>query len=380
MRTKIEISPADLRDFIKHLGWQQITEATKDREYLFTHPDTPRQIYFPMDREVPDYSESLWMTVEKLAAFNSVEPIQVLRRIEEARDDTLAFRLFGHSIDDSFVPFSYVKSMLKGAEGMLLSSAHTILKPQIFHPRMNRAEGRRLIQETRFRHTEPGSFIMKVSCPIHALESEGDAQIHLLDIDEDAPFVRKVTALIHRSLTKLVHSIEDDTIDAYIQQEKASHAPLISYNICEAVGGFAESDRSLELRPRWSILRAVSQDLQKPVRISNDYFQRFQEIAKELKPREKELEDTFVGTVEELEGTLDDEGNRSGDVVLHILVPDGDPIRARVNLDVNQYKIADQAHMNGRSPYVKIRGKLRPGNQPQRITNLSVFQSISSAD
>jgi hypothetical protein len=380
MKPKIDISPADLRDFVKHRGWQQVNEAIKDREYLFNHPDTPRQLYFPMDREVADFSDSIWMTIEKLAAFDSMDTIQMLRRIEEARDDTLAFRLFGESSDDSFVPFGFVKSMLKGAEGLLLSSTHTILKPQIFHPRMNRAEGRRLIEATRFRHTEPGSFIMKVSCPIHALESEGDAQIELLDIDETAPFVRKVTSLIHKSLSKIVQSIEADTVGTYIEEEKRSQAPTLSYNICDAVGGFSEGRRSLELRPQWSILRPTSEDLQKSIRIANDYFPRFQEIAKELKPREKEVEDTFIGTVEELEGTLDDDGNRSGDVVLHILIPDGDPIRARVNLDVDQYKIADQAHMNGRTPYVKLRGRLRPGNQPQRISNLSLFQPISSTD
>lgn len=155
---------------------------------------------------------------------------------------------------------------------------------------------------------------------------------------------------------------------------------MISYNICDAVGGFSGSESSLELKPQWSILRPAAPELLGAVRISYDYFPRFQEIAKELKPKEKDVEDTFIGTVEELEGTLDDEGNRSGDVVLHILVPDGDPIRARVNLDANQYKTADRAHMNGRTPYVKVRGRLRPGNQPQRITNLSLFESISSTD
>ncbi|NJM55461.1 MAG: hypothetical protein HC841_05690 [Verrucomicrobiae bacterium] len=365
---------------MKYLGWRQIKEAIEDREFLFEHADTPRQIFFPMDRGVSDFSDSIWTTIEKLADFCSVDAIQMLRQIEEARDDTFAFRLFGDSGDDSFIPFSFIKSMLKGAEGMLLSSAHTVLKPQIFHPRMNRAEARRLIEATRFRHTEPGSFVLKVSCPIHALESEGEAQTELLQMVEDAPFVRKVTALIHKSLSKIVQSIEDDTIEAYIEQEKGNRTPLISYNICEAVAGFSGNNQSLEIDPRWSILLDVSEELRRKVVITNDYFRRFHEIAKELKPREREVEDTFIGTVEELEGVLDDEGNRSGDVVLHILVPDGDPIRARANLDVNQYRTADQAHMNGRTPYVKLRGRLRPGNQPQRITNLSLFQSISASD
>lgn len=380
MKPRIDISPSDLRDFVKGLGWRQVPEATRDREYLFERPESPRQLYFPMDRDIPDFDDALWMTIEKLAAWDSLDPMQLLRRIEESRDDTIAFRLFGRASDDSFVPFSFVKSILRGAEGLLLSSAHTILKPQIFHPRMNRAEGRRLIESTRFRHTEPGSFVMKISCPIHALESEGETETQLLPIEGNAPFVRKVTSLIHTALTRLVTSIEEDSIESFLEQEKHSETPLISYNLCDAVGSFSGTERSLELLPRWSILRPVSPELQRPVRISNDYFPRFQEIAKELKPRVTDVEDTFIGTAEELEGTRDDDGARSGDVVLNLMVRDGDPIRARVNLNTEQYKVADQAHMNASNPFVQLRGRLNPGNQPLRITNLSLFKVISSSD
>ncbi len=54
-----DITPTDPRDYMKFRGWLQVTEALADGEFLFNHPDSSRQIYFSVHREVPGFEEAL---------------------------------------------------------------------------------------------------------------------------------------------------------------------------------------------------------------------------------------------------------------------------------------------------------------------------------
>jgi len=108
--------------------------------------------------------------------------------------------------------------------------------------------------------------------------------------------------------------------------------------------------------------------------IQQEYFPRFEEIARELKPSVDPVVDTFYATVEELSGEIGTHGERSGEVLLHLLLPQGEQIKVKVNLDATQYHKADQAHMAARNAYIKVKGKLLQGKQPQRLTEVSEFE------
>ena len=49
-------------------------------------------------------------------------------------------------------------------------------------------------------------------------------------------------------------------------------------------------------------------------------------------------------------------------------------IKVRVNLDATQYQKADNAHMAAHNAYVKVKGKLPQGKQPQRMTEVTEFE------
>ena len=63
---------------------------------------------------------------------------------------------------------------------------------------------------------------------------------------------------------------------------------------------------------------------------------------------------------------MGDDGRRSGDVILALLLPEGESIKVKAVLDQTAYAKADQAHMTD-GMYVQVSGKLHPGRQPGAI-------------
>ena len=101
-------------------------------------------------------------------------------------------------------------------------------------------------------------------------------------------------------------------------------------------------------------------------------FSRIEEVRRELRSTEKDQQDTFIGTVERLDGEMTGSGRRSGEVILALLV-DGESVRTRTSLDPEEHEKADKAHMTDGS-YVQITGRLRSGRQPRLLTNVSSFE------
>jgi hypothetical protein len=374
------IAPTDLRDYAKAQGWVLLKEAAKDRLYVMTNPRFERrQLVFPMDTTAPDYVEAVTLMVDKLATMESSTPQAILKSLLEVGDDSIAFRVTSPRPDDSSIPLSFAGSMIAGAQQLLLASACTVLRPLAHHPRLDRSETRQFLEITRFRHTQPGSFVLNVSCPVQAMGAM-DVQESMWPNETDAPFVRRATIMLRRSLVELVTAIETDSLVELVETAKKSESPLISSNFCEALTHFEDGTlkNSVDIGIAWaaSIPRPADEPIVSVVRVQHDYFSRIEEVRRELRSVEKHTDDTFIGTVERLDGEMGVDGRRSGEVILSLLLPEGDQVRARTNLNADYYMKADQAHM-AEGSYVKVTGRLHPGRQPRQLGDLKSFDLIS---
>ena len=112
-----------------------------------------------------------------------------------------------------------------------------------------------------------------------------------------------------------------------------------------------------------------------PIRFQKDYFPRIEEVRRALRSSERHREDSFIGTVERLDGEIGADGQRAGEVILALLLAEGETVRARASLTPDQYATADRAHMTD-GAYVKVAGKLSPGRQPRSMTGIAVFEQI----
>ena len=370
------IAPTDLRDYAKAHGWMLLKEAAKDRLYVMSNPRFYlRQLVFPMDTTAPDYAEAIALVVEKIAVMEQRTPEAIIKSLMEISDDAVAFRVSSPNQEERYLPLSFASSMIIGAQQLLLASACTVLKPKTHHPRLSRTEAQQFLETARFRHTQPGSFVLNVSCPVQAM----DVQAPLLPDEFEAPFVRRATLILQRSLRKLVSAIETDSLDDLVESLKKSETPLISSNFCEALTRFEDTSlkNSVDIGITWaaSIPRPDDEPENSVVRVQHDYFSRIEEVRRELRSNEKHMEDIFIGTVERLDGEMGDDGCRSGEVILSLLLPEGEQVRARTNLNAEQYAKADEAHMTD-GTYVKVAGKLHPGRQPRQLSELRAFDLI----
>ena len=370
------IAPTDLRDYAKAQGWVLLKEAAKDRLYVMSHPRFGgRQIVFPMDTTAPDYAEAISLMVEKIAVMEQRAPDAVFKSLMEVSDDAIAFRVTSHRPEERYLPLSFAGAMVAGVQQLLLASACTVLKPKAHHPRLSRSEAQQFLETVRFRHTQPGSFVLNVSCPVQAM----DVQAPLLPDEFEAPFVRRSTMTLQRSLRELVSAIETDSLDRLIESLKTSEAPLLSSNFCEALTRFEDESlkNSVDIGITWaaSIPRPANEPAVSIVRVQHDYFSRIEEVRRELRSDERHVEDVFIGTVERLDGEMGEDGRRSGEVILSLLLPEGEQLRSRTNLNADQYAKADQAHMI-EGTYVKVAGKLHPGRQPRQLSELRSFDLI----
>lgn len=366
------INPIDLRDFLKSQGWLVFEQALDDRLFVFSSPAFPRrQLVFPMDLTAPDYVETVNLVIDKMCELTGASRNSLVAKLLSIRDDVLRLRVF-NGANDYDVPLSFASSLITNAEKLLKAAACTVLRPRAHHPRLSLSEANQLIEKSRFGQTERGSYVVKVSCPLNALEVQGSLELS----DSDAPFVRQVTLSLNQALQQLTSAIEADSIDSLVSRIRTSSSPLVSSNLCEALSGMHDDqmDNSLDLSFDWSLLRHLPpQTRSQPIRIQRDYFARVEEIRRELRSVEREQQDTFIGTVERLDGEMGDDGRRSGAVVLAVLLAEeGESVRARTVLTPEQYSIADQAHMTN-GAYVRVTGRLRPGRQPRQLTDITDF-------
>jgi hypothetical protein len=372
------VAPTDLRDFLKSAGWVSDDRSLAERLYALQHPSFPRrQLVFPMDSAAPDYVESVASVLSKFSELISQTPSAVAARLHSFKDDVIRIRV-SFDGDDSEIPLSFAATVVENTSKMLKAAACTVLRPRIRHPRLTLSEASQFVDKARFGQTETGSFVLRVACPIRAMELQGAL---MLD-SGDVPFVRKVTWSLRQAIAQLVGAIEADRLSELIDEIKQHKAPIISSNLCEAISGLHDDrlDNSIDVGLDWSAQLPVADSaLIRTIRIQRDYFSRIEEVRRELRAIETDAAESFVGTVERLDGEMGADGRRSGNVVLALLLRDeGETVRARTMLNAEDYAKADRAHMDGRL-LVRVSGLLWPGRQPRQLTELSSFELLNSS-
>lgn len=372
----LTLTPTDFRDYAKSIGWTILPEAIQDRIYVFHNETFPRrQITIPMDDTASDYCDAISIAVGKISELHKISVQKIIVSIQALHDDTIRVGVASERSNDKTIPLSFASSLIQSAQQMLLSSACTVLKPQAYHPRLTRSEAQQLIEHTRFGHTEPGSFVLKISCPVNAMDIQG-----FLPDGPSMPFVRRTTLALKKGLRSLVDSLETDTLDTLVDRVKSEPTPILSSNLCEAVTRLYDNEirNKINLSFSWAIgYQLPAEDMgSDAIKIQPDYFPRIEEVRRELRAVERHRDDTFIGTVESLDGEMSDDGRRSGNVTIQLLLRDGEAVRARVSLSADEYDQALVAHKTN-GAYIQITGRLFPGRQPRTLSNISHFTAIT---
>lgn len=363
------IRPLQLRDYLKVSGWQRIASPFDSGEYAFRHDETKREIRFPLDDEEIGYADALDFAYSKLSSVTGKTPRTLFQEILSVDTDMVLLKMDTPRNRPS-LSFEAAEKSISAIDRIIRSAASTVRRPQANYKRLGFSEASRMVQESRLEQTDIGSFVLRVSCPIRALDDE--AQLAFLETGTS--FVRRVFETIHDSTKAVVRAIISDQIEEFASSVLENPRPLVSANFCASLAQVADASDRNDVDFRWSPI--IPKEQTQPIRISSEYISRLEDLSSRLQSEDAADEETFIGTVERLDGQTARDGRRAGEVVLSLLQSDeSETVRARVDLNADQYSVADQAHMAGNA-FVRVIGRLLPGRQPRRLEVVS-FDKIS---
>lgn len=361
------IKPQQVRGYAKAKGWQRVPNVNGDIA-LFNHPQGKfDQLIVPMDESLDDYAKRMRDVVENLAGFESRPVSEVLNDLLTPESDILRYRVISAATGRGTIPLMEGIRLLEGAKRSILAAACSVLNPITHHPRMSLADAQQLLSACHLGQTERGSYAVSVSCPLHAVEQDQP----LLPGNE--PFARRAVSTLMRSLSRVVTSIEADTIpEIYDQHEQL---PVLSANLCEALLQMqpAEEDSHLDVKVSWATTLKPQHPIPVSVRIKHEYFQIIADISKKLRPAQEPAESLFLGTIDKLEGKPGIDGQMQGDAELSFMYEE-QVQSVRVELSGEDWKKAHAAL--GVHGFVKFRGILHRGTRVHRITNISEFARV----
>lgn len=368
------IAPEDLRDFARSFGWDVLPEALADGRYVMNHPDIARrQVNFPMQADSLGYEEASHLALEKLAEIHNLRMADALDRVRMVGDDLIRFRVASAHATDESLPLRFAARMLRGVEELLLSAACTVLRPLTHHPDLYLREAGQLLEHAQLRHTQRGSFVLQVSCPVAVVA---------MPASQAAPgaptsFVRASMVAVQDGVRALVRAIESDTVEAFVQSLEAAPSPVVTSNLCAALGRLHDEriQNSIDLSFHWSSkipLRTGHAPVE-VIRIRSEHFERIEAVRRALRPVEHGRNRVFVASVVQLDGTGGSAAG-GGEVVVALL-HEGEALRARLLLGPQAYQRAVLAYRNPPA-FVRIEGRMATGPEPRTFEHVASFTLV----
>jgi len=325
-----------------------------------------------MDADDPSYADAMLEVLERIADVEQRAIDAVFGDLLWPDADTVRVRVNSRDAEGGQLSLAADVELREGIRRALLASACSVVNPARYHPRLSRSEADALLSACRAGQTERGSYVVKIICPLHAVEIP----------DEHAqPFTRRVTTYLMRSTARLVEDIERNQLDRY--ESTSSDAAPLSWNLCDALLRMRpeRENGEVELSTHWAAdpryLPPRPSEVPSQVGIKADYFQEIEQVARVLRPSASEVrEQQLIGTVEQLSGAVGDDGRRAGEVQFTLL-KDNEQLRARATLDAVQYAIAMQAHERG-DAYVILRGVLHRGPRLSRVEPVRLIELLDT--
>lgn len=365
----MRIRPTQLGQFLQRRGWRPADFDSRPMPLLaFDHPNFPlRQLAFPETELAPDYDDAVSVLLEKLASLEGVSIETLRREAEKLWDggisesvDSYSIRILQTGNDDDGIPLSMARTCLQESEVLLMSASCQAETPAPYYRRIDNRISNALIDRTIFNHTRRGSFVLTVSCGIAASGEQLNLDLNSVGGTKS----RRAFTSLYRGVVELSSVIHDGRAEEFARDTAISVAPIVSANLCEALGNLVSSSPAdgLSIGFSWSPLLPLPKDFHDLMEVSyqREMASTLYQISTALLPEEETRTDTFIGTVEALRGDLDASGGRAGWVEFLLFnIVDNRPIRASAYLDATQYKVADEAHIAG-AQEVAITGTLEP--------------------
>jgi hypothetical protein len=360
------VKPRTAKQYAKAKGWSFVKDF-KDKYYIY-QKETSGQLLIPKNRDAIDYPNRVMDLINVFSNDEKRDSIAILNDLFNPEADILRFRLKGERYADGTAPLSEGMNLYSGSKRSIYVSALQVKSPQRFYKRISNSEIDTFISACKMGQTERGSFIASLVCPLTIQGFE--TNLTLFDNVQTTPqsFTRKVTANFLTGIDAILKTIDEDNLD-YL---KTGNEYIISSNFCDSIIEMQpeSNDSALEINASLSISDFIPQ-IPLLRTIEKDYFSLIEQIGRDIRPQNTEEEKSFYGKVKTLNGSVSENGQVKGEVIL-TFIDDDKLIRAKVDLNESQYKIAHEAHISDRS--INIVGILEEGARMSKFKSHKSFK------
>lgn len=386
----LSISPQELYRFAISLGYKHVLEAEKDGLFVLnSQGGTYRQLIFPINRFDPNFEEMLDISLSKLAKNLDIQIEHLITLLSESNDDILSVRYFSESAELDTLQLDEAIDALNATKQLILSAACSLDHPQLYYPKLSRNKVDSFFSKVRLRHTQHGSFVIRVSNP---LQSQPHATYLKQSSSSDALFGRESFERVEDATSEIVDHLQKNNLETLYLRQKKMSKPIISYNFLNALvemqhvhldpllqdtnfmHGIEMPDKTpFELSIQWSdIIPKPAKNTNQPIRLLPSYHDgllRMRDYFPNGNPSER---GEFNGTVEHLEGKANITGEREGEVQLKLKVGKRN-LLVRAVLNPTFYKRAYEAH-GTKGAKVKVAGVLRAGKRLRLLDDITKFE------
>ncbi len=371
------LDPVRVQEYARATGWRLESRLGRGRVAVYERLESRlEQVSIPLNRELTDFALVMATAVAGMAQYENRVALDLLVELLFPPADLLRFAESSPVARAGDVPFDRGLALMSGMRKTLLAAACGVARPgQTFYPRMSLTEAEQFLQECRLGQTERGSFVLSVACPLGAVPEPANG----IPLFDNTPFTRRVTVLLMRSLHQLVYHLDRGDVDSL--SPVTANAPILSANLCEGLLDLKPEgdDAFVRISATWSSeLPTREDDLPASVQLRREVFPLIETVARRLRPEARLTRQRLVGFVETLNGRPSKDNRPEGQVVLRVIPPEGEVVRARAELNAEDYAVADRAHM--RNLPFSLEGVLRPVGRTFRIDEVAGFEIIHETE
>jgi len=359
-----QITPENIRDYLVGAGWKPSrSNNDKDRTHIYNCPYKKyAQIEFPLDSTGQWYAQSIDQVVNHLAEIEKRGVEEVINDLHYPNSEIIRYRAISPETRLGTIPLGEAGDLVDAVIVMLQTSVCDVVAPRLKHQRIKRDETEALLKKAQFAQTEHGSYVVKVICPLDAIQSTKP-------LFDSIPIVRQTTMHLMKVAFDLVDAIDGKRTGKLIDKiKKGDSAQMVSIDTCNAISRTQLSENcTVDLATRWApaLQLPVKEHIPGNVEITPRHFSEIYEMCNALVPRQSEKYESqteeFIAVVEGCVGDeFNDQGQREGQVVLKVFSQEGKSLKVKAHLTHDNYEIAHYNHGQNKGHFVKIVGSIMP--------------------
>jgi hypothetical protein len=368
------LTPDQVAIYLRRKGWRALDYPNSNLLVFGAPNDDDLSLVLPSRREFSDYPAKLRDSIRLLSALQDQDFNAIVHNIAHWDRDVFKIRLDSPG-GEQLLPLDYAAQMISKYRDFVAYAAATETEPRKFFAKLT-GSGRDFVEKCMFGHTFVGSFGITIECPLDL-----DPQLPLPGMPPPRPFRRAVTERIATGYSNTVVAVENDDPDIIVR----NHNVGFSGNMCELLSDIYElsEGRSVSHRIIWAPELSPPKHLfvtEQPICLDEHAYRVLKAASDALQTVEEADEDKIIfGRITNLRSDmppLDSEEFEKANRTIVVLwkIEKRQPLRVHIELPLDQYRLACDAHKNGRK--VRILGKPKKVGKFWRLFDQHGFEIV----